>query len=501
MVIFNLEIGLNRNLIENVVSFSEELADDAIEFLKSIISIKSYSKSEGTIYNKHTIVSKIYDFARKLPNVDVYAQDVHYNNRDVSQNIICKIDGGYEKSIILDAHMDVVGEGDPRTWYNSDPFSGEEGEVEYIGGKKVIINIGKEHYITKIRDQMDKIWGIRKYKKTDVIYGRGSYDNKGGLVSLLYSLKVFSHLIDDGIDIPGTILVIFSVDEEEDMKGAKEATKWIRNNIKTSIEKVRGVVVEGSYGYKVLLGHKGLVQYVIRTRGESTHAATPYEGKNAVELMCKLLSSLENKNDEIQRRLSKYFRDVILGNIVLTPGTTIVGGGIEKVVRRKGIKVLRKDVNVVPDWCEATVDVRTVRGKEYPYDNDMIPMIIKEVINKFIRERYVDIDFTLDIIKNSIIHPYVIGRTLDEAMKIDILKIASRISKETLGYDPGIGIALGASNAYIYYYNGGILTLSDYGPAGGLSHSTHEYVEKEQVIKGIEIYTLLSLDYLYDKSA
>jgi acetylornithine deacetylase len=45
-------------------------------------------------------------------------------------------------------------------------------------------------------------------------------------------------------------------------------------------------------------------------------------------------------------------------------------------------------------------------------------------------------------------------------------------------------------------HEGRIPTLVEFGPAGALSHDTHEFVEVESVIEGAKILSLMALDIL-----
>ena len=98
------------------------------------------------------------------------------------------IAGAGTGAVVLDAHMDNVSEGDPRLWHESRPFSGAEGFVEYLGDSRVAVEVGSDRYEAAIRDRMARVWKIRHQKRLPIVYGRGSFDNKGPLVSTVLAM-------------------------------------------------------------------------------------------------------------------------------------------------------------------------------------------------------------------------------------------------------------------------------------------------------------------------
>ena len=71
-------------------------------------------------------------------------------------------------------------------------------------------------------------------------------------------------------------------------------------------------------------------------------------------------------------------------------------------------------------------------------------------------------------------------------------------SIQSLKYDPGSGIAYGASHGYKFEYDANIKMIVKHSTAGGAEHSVHEYadVEKDQVVKEVAIYLLAILNTL-----
>jgi len=89
--------------------------------------------------------------------------------------------------------------------------------------------------------------------------------------------------------------------------------------------------MDGSYGWLPIVGHRGSVQFELRTRGRSAHASTPQLGASATELMAILLLHLRKSEDRMRELLRTSLEESLLGPPTFAIGTTIVGGGIRAV--------------------------------------------------------------------------------------------------------------------------------------------------------------------------
>ena len=92
----------------------------------------SYSGQEGTAEDAGSTVGKL---VRALSGrrSDVSTELV----REGSENVIEVLRGEGPRLLVLDAHTDIVPEGDREPWFGRDPFSGAEGTVDYLGNSQV----------------------------------------------------------------------------------------------------------------------------------------------------------------------------------------------------------------------------------------------------------------------------------------------------------------------------------------------------------------------------
>ena len=175
--------------------------------------------------------------------------------------------------------------------------------------------------------------------------------------------------------------------------------------------------------------------------------------------------------------------DELLGELTIASGTTIVGGEINKVDHDTG-EIDKGGYNTIPDWCESTFDIRFPRWDGYPEGMDELRKRVAEIIESSASEQAEDIEFESTALKGDFFPPVALIENKETAMENPLVKTAALSAKDIFGYDTGIDIAPGITDAAILYHGTHIPTLVEYGPAGALSHEPLEFVEKEQVIQG-----------------
>lgn len=152
------------------------------------------------------------------------------------------------------------------------------------------------------------------------LYGRGSCDMKGGCSAMLLAAE-------DLVAANVPFSLCFTTDEETTMNGADAVA---RNPV---AKDAVAIVVTEPTGFDIVVREKGLLQFMIRTRGVAAHASMPQLGDNAITKMTRLLSGLEG--------LQKVPKDP-LDQMTLCVNT--IKGGTR--------------INVIPSDCETEVDVR-----------------------------------------------------------------------------------------------------------------------------------------------
>jgi len=174
------------------------------------------------------------------------------------------------------------------------------------------------------------------------IYGRGSMDMKGGIAAAVTAIR---EIVDSKTKLKGDIIFAALAGEETDSCGA---TRFVGNLPPAFLRKqeggpkIAGVVVPEPTAFDVVTAHRGILWLEVKTAGRAAHSSTPELGVNAITSMKTLLGELDN----YKIRFQPHKR---LGNCSMSINT-ITGG---------------KEINVVPDGCSISVDIRTLPGQNH----------------------------------------------------------------------------------------------------------------------------------------
>jgi putative selenium metabolism hydrolase len=212
--------------------------DDVTGFLRDIIAIPSPSCREKNVAER--VVTEM----NRLGYDEAFI--------DPMGNAIGRIGDGALK-LVLDAHMDTVGIGDPGAWPH-DPFTG------------------------KLDD--------------GIVYGRGASDNKGAVAAEVYGGKLMKDRSLDGADV--TVYVVGTV-MEEDCDGL--ALGYV---LSETISDVNAVLLGECTNLAVYRGHRGRMEIRVTTKGSSAHASAPERGDNAVAAMAPVVTEIGSLNERLR---------------------------------------------------------------------------------------------------------------------------------------------------------------------------------------------------------
>ncbi|MEM4570656.1 MAG: M20 family metallopeptidase, partial [Desulfurococcaceae archaeon] len=169
------------------------------------------------------------------------------------------------------------------------------------------------------------------------IYGRGVADMKGALASMMAAVKA---IVMSRVNLGGNILFVATPDEETG--GHLGAGYLVKRRI------IRGdacVIGEPTEPDKVDIAEKGALWVELVTHGKAAHGSMPHLGVNAVEKMAKVIVSLESLKKAFAERRSKTpLPEQVRCNTINIGG--IIQGGTK--------------INVVPDRCSCTLDIRVI---------------------------------------------------------------------------------------------------------------------------------------------
>lgn len=395
-------------------------------------------------------------------------------------------------AVILDAHLDTVPPGDPASWLELDPLAAHEGVAAYLGDGWVQLRFPAAGVVLerRLRRRMARVWEARGGGERAVIAGLGAFDNKGPAATLWLTLAALCDCFGTEGLSGGQVLAVFSTDEEQGERGIRAALDWLARQgylhrplgADGYRQGLAAIVLEGSYSYLPVVGHRGSALLALRTRGRAAHAATPELGDNAVLRMARLLARLEADWPDFRARsLDPLLPDRLLEPATVALGTTIAGGGVIRVdAGPHGPLMQRAGTNVVPDWCEVTLDLRYPRGVGAP--KPLVEAITRTLAN-WVQEY--EPEATVELLRWS--PPAALGETADAALADPLVQAVVGARKAVLGLPSYAETAPGGTNGTVLLNEGRIRTLIECGPGGGLSHEPFEFVDREDLIDGARI--------------
>jgi succinyl-diaminopimelate desuccinylase len=485
-----------------VIAAVDDSASHARALLTDLIRTPSLSGAEGTAADPRTMVGKVFA-AAKTHGTDVESQTVAHG----SENVIEVLRGVGDRSFVIEAHTDTVDAGEAERWHDGDPYSGVDGWVEYLGRDQIALHVDSDRYEAAIRPRMARVWERHPKDRRRIVYGRGSFDNKGCVVSALLAMAALSHATSNlGVQLGGSIVAAYTVDEENAATGVRQFAaapdSWLATHGYLSgprdrdgmLTRIAGVALDGSYGWVPVVGHRGGLQLAIRTRGRAAHAATPELGINAVEAMSRIVVALADGQSEIAALLKGSLETSLLGQVTIAVGTTIAGGGVRSVRMAETAHVDRTGVNAIPDWCEATVDIRFPPGRNYPADLEETKHLVSQTVREYIDTHVDPAMCSYEMREIGWSWPVAMASTLERAAALPLVQNEVRRAAQILGHPPDLETAPGGTDATFMIHDARIPTLVELGPAGGLSHDVHEFVDVDSVIDGAKILALLATD-------
>jgi len=167
------------------------------------------------------------------------------------------------------------------------------------------------------------------------LYGRGAGDMKGGLAAMTAAAIAVAR---DGVAPPGDIVLLPTADESSGSRLGMG--HLVRSGLVPKID--MAIVCEPSFG-TVTIAQGGVVWIDVDVVGKSGQAARPKSGINAISVMTRVLSALD---DELPA-LRAGTRHPLVPSIPINVGT--ITGGVK--------------ANVIAERCRVRIDRRLVPGE------------------------------------------------------------------------------------------------------------------------------------------
>ena len=267
------------------------------------------------------------------------------------------------------------------------------------------------------------------------LFGRGSYDMKGGLAASMAAVKA---IVDSNLELSGDVILAAVCDEEYASIGTESLVKTINAD---------AAIIGEPTGYNIQVAHKGFAWIDIITYGLAAHGSAYETGIDAITKMGHILIGLES----IQSKL------LLKRHHLVGPGSihaSIISGG--------------RELSTYPDLCKLEVERRLIPGEtKQDVDNEIQDLIksIKDNDPKF----------------ESTYHISFYRAPMEMDPEEEICRLLKDETKKIIGVDPCFVGSAGWMDTQIIYEKG--IPAVAYGPLGDGAHSAVEWVDLDSVYK------------------
>ncbi|MFW9927187.1 MAG: M20 family metallopeptidase [Candidatus Thorarchaeota archaeon] len=270
------------------------------------------------------------------------------------------------------------------------------------------------------------------------LYGRGACDMKGPVAALAETLILYTEARHEN-----PLVMLATSDEESGCSGAEEvAASGLLDGIKY------GVCAEPT-SLGILVGEKGLFWSKIVSTGKSAHGSRPEEGVNAIEACIDAIRIVTSEP-------YPYTEDELLGNPTMNIG--VIQGGIK--------------VNVVPDTCEARLDMRVVKGQD--------PESLLKAMNRRLETAG---------LSDRVLVEYIHGKpAVLTPIDSEIVGIARDVVSKISGVEPILSTATYGTDCSVLQPKVGILHVIC-GPGSiEQAHQPDEYIRLDELYQSVDVY-------------
>lgn len=276
------------------------------------------------------------------------------------------------------------------------------------------------------------------------LFGRGACDVKGGMAAMLAAMERLASERPRG---SASVAVAFTVDEESGFTGVRRLARDLPAGAGFA-------VVAEPTRLEVVVAHKGLVRWRIRTLGRSCHSARPSDGVNAVYRMAPVLAALE----EYAAALSAVPAHPLLGRPTLSVG--VIRGGTS--------------VNTVPGSCEIEIDRRLLPGER--------PDAAVDHCCRFLRDRLPGADVEIE-------PAWISDIALDTPPDTAAVQIALAAVRKVSGRAEPVGVPYGTDASKLAEAGLPSIVL---GPGDiAQAHTVDEWIEVAELERAVEVYVEL----------
>ena len=271
------------------------------------------------------------------------------------------------------------------------------------------------------------------------LYGRGSYDMKGGLAACMIALAGAARL-----NLAGDVIFCAVMDEELSGQGTRDIA---------NIYRADAAIIAEPTELELVVAHRGFVFLQVETIGGAAHGSRPHLGVDAILKMGKVLSALEALDLDLRAH----------------PSHPLLGSGSLHASFIKG----GQEPSTYPAECRLTLERRTIPGETPQVVQAEVQAILDQLSGQ-------DAAFRAVVIMGDCQPP------METPPDAAILPVIQQATRQVLGRElTGSGVSYWTDAATLW--GAGIPSLL-FGPLGAGAHAAEEWVDLASVQACAEVY-------------
>jgi succinyl-diaminopimelate desuccinylase len=366
--------------------------------------------------------------------------EIHANDPR-KPNMVAKIRGASDRTVLWLGHLDVVPEGKPEFW-TYPAYSGTIAE--------------------------------------DCVYGRGSSDMKGACAAAMVSARILSRLDKPP---PHNVEFWFAADEEI---GGREGARWLAETGRLQGDVC--IIGDGNGGGLAApsldLGCKGGIGVKLIATGQTAHGSTPFLGDNALKKLIDVIPVVE-RIGEFRLDYPAELHEVTQDSIALFKASQTLSPEQQKAADRLfGYPTVTCNIlhagmadNVVPDYASATFDIRLTPGSD--------PLKVKAQLEKLVSEAHVP-GVEIEVKAG----PY--AGYYESPHSPYVVQLAETVARAT-GKKPSYKILTGGTDGIAVSRILNIPVIGYGTSLTGQAHQPDERISIENLVLGVKVYTTYPL--------
>jgi acetylornithine deacetylase len=282
--------------------------------------------------------------------------------------------------------------------------------------------------------------------ENDRLYGRGSYDMKGGLAACMLAIAAARKQ-----QLRGDVIFTAVIDEEYASVGTMELAKHLHAD---------GAIVAEFTELQLILAHRGFVWLEVETIGRAAHGSRPDLGVDAIVKMGKVLTEMEKFDLKLRSN----------------PTHPLLGSGSLHASRIHG----GQELSSYPERCLLSVERRTLPS-EPP---ESVEAEFLEIVDEL---QSSDTSF------QAVVRRGIDRSPLETPEDAEIVKAIQSAALKVLNHSPQIaGVQFWTDAALLSA--AGIPSVL-FGPSGSGAHAVEEWVDLASVKTCAEIYLETAMNF------